>query len=197
MPKRIIEFESVWASDKLAACQEQNRVEYVWLYGLADANGSFEITNMRVVWGKVSPIRPSLTLERLTDVFRDFEEHGLMFTWEENGKKFAHWVGSTKPGRLPAEGHRARYQSFAPNVPMNQLLAYSKEHGMTDSGVSPDKVRTGRDGIGIGRDGIGFGVAAPQGAPESDWEYLNHPVYGEQRRKRLEAERSSTAKRKP
>ncbi len=52
MPKRLIDFEAMWASDKLAACAEWAQVEYAWVYGLADANGSFELTNVRVIWGR-------------------------------------------------------------------------------------------------------------------------------------------------
>ena len=167
VPKRIIDFEALWASDKLAACQEQNRVEYAWLYGLADANGSFEITNLRVVWGKVSPVRPSLTLDRLGDIFRDFESHGLLFTWQEQGKKFAHWTGSEKTGRLPHASHRARYLSLAPQIPKDQLLCYQEKHGMIESGVNPDKLRTGLGfGVGLELDGKG---REQRSAQPMDW----------------------------
>jgi hypothetical protein len=153
MPKRILDFDALWASDKLAACQEQNRVEYAWLYGLADANGSFEMTNLRVIFGKVSAIRPSLTLERLDDIFRDFSEHGLLFRWEENGKKYAHWVGSDKPGRLPNPAHRGRYSGLAPKVPESQLVSYMKGDIRSESGPTPDRIGFGI-GLGLDRNGL-------------------------------------------
>ncbi len=37
MPKRVIDFDAMWASDKLAACADWAQAEYAWLYGLADA----------------------------------------------------------------------------------------------------------------------------------------------------------------
>jgi hypothetical protein len=67
MPKRVLDFDALWASDKLASCAEWAQSEYAWLYGLADAGGSFEMTNLRVIWGRVAAIRKNLTLERLKE----------------------------------------------------------------------------------------------------------------------------------
>jgi hypothetical protein len=39
MPKRVIDFDAMWGSDKLAACAPWAQAEYAWLYGLADASG--------------------------------------------------------------------------------------------------------------------------------------------------------------
>ncbi len=39
MPKRVLDFDALWASDKLAACADWAQAEYAWLYGLADASG--------------------------------------------------------------------------------------------------------------------------------------------------------------
>ena len=86
MPKRVIDFDALWASDKLASCAEWAQCEYAWLYGLADASGSFEMGNLRVIWGRVAAIRKNLTLERLGEIFDEFIARGLLFTWEENGK---------------------------------------------------------------------------------------------------------------
>jgi len=72
MPKRVIDFDALWASDKLASCAEWAQSEYAWLYGLADASGSFEMTNLRVIWGRVAAIRKNLTLERLQEIFDEF-----------------------------------------------------------------------------------------------------------------------------
>src|SRR4029077_1650008 len=45
MPKRVLDFDAMWGSDKLAACAPWAQAEYAWLYGLADASGCFEVTN--------------------------------------------------------------------------------------------------------------------------------------------------------
>jgi hypothetical protein len=65
MPKRVIDFDALWASDKIASCPAWAQAEYAWLYGLADASGSFELTNLRVIWGRVAAVRKDLSLERL------------------------------------------------------------------------------------------------------------------------------------
>lgn len=129
MPKRVIDFDAMWASDKIASCADWAQAEYAWLYGLADASGCFELTNVRVIWGRVSAIRKNLTLERLEQVLGEFVARGLLFTWEENGKRYGHWTGSDVPGRLPAPSWRARLERLAPPVPTAQLAAYTARYG--------------------------------------------------------------------
>jgi hypothetical protein len=124
MPKRVIDFDALWGSDKLAACAEWAQAEYAWLYGLADASGCFELTNLRVIWGRVAAIRRNLTIERLEQIFDEFQDKGLLFVWEENGKRYGHWTGSDVPGRLPAPSWRARLERLAPPVPKVALAEF-------------------------------------------------------------------------
>ena len=124
MPKRVIDFDAMWGSDKLASCAEWAQTEYAWLYGLADASGCFELTNLRVIWGRVAAIRRNLSLERLEQVFLEFQDKGLLFAWEENGKRYGHWTGSDVPGRLPAPSWRVRLERLAPPVPKQQLAEF-------------------------------------------------------------------------
>jgi hypothetical protein len=124
MPKRVIDFDAMWGSDKLAACAAWAQAEYAWLYGLADASGCFEITNLRVIWGRVAAIRGNLTIERLEQVFAEFQDKGLLFVWEHEGKRYAHWTGSDVPGRLPPPSWRMRLEKFAPPVPKQRLAEY-------------------------------------------------------------------------
>jgi hypothetical protein len=135
MPKRVLDFDALWASDKLAACGEWAQSEYAWLYGLADASGSFEMTNLRVIWGRVAAIRKNLTLARLQDIFDEFIARGLLFSWEENGKRYGHWTGSDVPGRLPAPSWRVRLEKLAPPVPPESLAAYSARFGGSKEGI--------------------------------------------------------------
>src|SRR5713226_1784417 len=129
MPKRVIDFDAMWGSDKLASCAEWAQAEYAWLYGLADANGSFELTNLRVIWGRVAAIRRNLSLERLEQIFAEFQEKGLLFVWEENGKRYAHWTGSDVPGRLPPPSWRSRLERLAPAVPIEKLREFQLRFG--------------------------------------------------------------------
>jgi hypothetical protein len=124
MPKRVLDFDALWASDKIAALPGWAQAEYAWLYGLADASGSFELTNLRVIWGRVAAIRKDLTLERLEELFQEFIARGLLFTWEAGGKRYGHWTGSDVPGRLPPPSWRARLERLAPPVPKRELAAY-------------------------------------------------------------------------
>jgi hypothetical protein len=124
MPKRVIDFDAMWGSDKLASCAAWAQAEYAWLYGLADASGCFEITNLRVIWGRVAAIRGNLTIERLEQVFAEFQDKGLLFVWEHEGKRYAHWTGSDVPGRLPPPSWRMRLEKFAPPVPKQRLAEY-------------------------------------------------------------------------
>jgi hypothetical protein len=128
MPKRVIDFDAMWGSDKLAACAEWAQAEYAWLYGLADASGCFELTNLRVIWGRVAAIRKNLTIERLEQIVREFQDKGLLFVWEHEGKRYGHWTGSDVPGRLPPPSWRMRLERFAPPVPKQQLAEYMSRY---------------------------------------------------------------------
>ncbi len=124
MPKRVIDFDAMWGSDKLASCAEWAQAEYAWLYGLADASGCFEVTNLRVIWGRVAAIRHNLTIERLEQIFDEFQDKGLLFVWEHEGKRYGHWTGSDVPGRLPPPSWRMRLERLAPPVPKQQFAEY-------------------------------------------------------------------------
>src|SRR5579864_2578629 len=144
MPKRVIDFDALWASDKLASCAEWAQSEYAWLYGLADASGSFEMTNLRVIWGRVAAVRKNLSLERLGEIFDEFIARGLLFTWEEKGKRYGHWTGSDVPGRLPPPSWRMRLEKLAPPVPRQALAAYSARFGGSKEGIAlPANTREG------------------------------------------------------
>jgi hypothetical protein len=123
VPPRMIDYEALWASDKLAECEGSMRAEYTWCYGVSDPHGCFEL-NLRAIFSKVSPIRPELTQDRLKLIFAEFERVGLLFTWISNGKRYGFWTGSDRPGRLPPPSLRVRYKRFAPPVPTDELAAF-------------------------------------------------------------------------
>src|SRR2546428_5560973 len=102
MPKRVIDFDALWASDKLAACAAWAQAEYAWLYGLADGNGSFELTNLRVIWGRVAAIRKNLSLERLEQIFEEVRADGFLVVWGGNGEKERQRANNRFARRPPA-----------------------------------------------------------------------------------------------
>lgn len=143
MPSRMIDYPALWTSNTLALCSESVRLLYAWCYGLADANGSFEL-DMRAIHGQVSVIVPRLTRRRIEKAFAEFEKVGLLFTWQENGKTYGHWTKSDLPGRLPKFSERGRYKKFAPPVPQKELGDYmSRQH--RDRGASMSQT-----GVGVG-----------------------------------------------
>src|SRR4029077_20091517 len=165
MPKRVIDFDAIWASDKLAACAEWAQSEYAWLYGLADASGSFEMTNVRVIWGRVAAIRKNLTLDRLQEIFDEFIARGLLFTWEENVKRYGHWTGSDVPGRLPRRSWRMRLEKLAPPVPGEALAAYSARFGGTKEMIAAAASAALRSGADV--DAPSSGDQAAPAEPEA------------------------------
>lgn len=128
MPRRIIDGDAIWESDKLATCVTKIpatvAVYYPWFYCLADANGSFEMTNVRVIHSKVAVNLPFLKKIHVEIILKEFEENGLLFVWKQNGKRYGHWSCSDKDGRLPPASIRDRYGKNAPPVPSVELSEY-------------------------------------------------------------------------
>jgi hypothetical protein len=153
MPTRLIDFDALWSSDKLFSCPVEARREYAWLYGLADAHGSFELTNLRVIHGRVAPIREDLSLEMLVQFFNDYNSHGLLFTWEQGGKQYGHWTNCDE--RLPPKSLRDRYARLAPPVPERELQEYLSRF----SSSTPELVKTAsRVGLEVALTGGGSGL---------------------------------------
>ena len=128
MPPRMIDGEALWASEKLHRCNTTIpatiAVYYPWFYPLADAYGSFEITSLRVIHGKIAANLEFLTLDHTKAILDEFQREGLLFVWEHQGKRFAHWTNSDRPGRLPKPSERHRYRRLAPEVPATELARY-------------------------------------------------------------------------
>ena len=189
MPKRVLDFDAMWGSDKLAACAEWAQAEYAWLYGLADASGCFELTNLRVIWGRVAAIRRNLTIERLEQVFNEFQDKGLLFVWEENGKRYAHWSGSDVPGRLPPPSWRMRLERLAPPLPKQQFAEFMSKFargratlpGRFAADPAPSQVAcAGSNSIETRAitPGVGESVPGSAGKPDAKdpWSVLQHSL---------------------
>ena len=181
MPTRMIDYEALWASTKLARCAAWAQAEYAWLYGLADAFGCFELTNIRVIWGKVATIRKNFTFQRLGRVMNEFNEKGLLFIWEENGKRYGHWTNSDRPGRLPPPSLRARYSRATPTVPADQLKAYMEatanrisadiQGEIIDTSMTPHTLE-GKDREGTDRKGCGETIIAQASPSQRVYPYF-------------------------
>src|SRR5437867_9380426 len=108
MPRRIIDGEGVWQSDKLAKVEPpEYRVEYTWLLPLALDNGTFEYSARNIYARCYAACRPDMTLKDVETILAEFERCGLLFRYvSEGGKAWAFWTGIDRAGRLPAPSQR-------------------------------------------------------------------------------------------
>ena len=147
MPKRIIDGEALWQSDKLGQVKPVRfRAEYANLIPLALANGSFEC-NSRAIWAKVyATNRPDITVDDVSQILDEFERVTMLIRWQEDGKVWGYWIGIDKLGRLPKQSAiKKKHYVLGPEPP-----------GMLLSSVATVGRQCGDNGaVGIG---IGSGI---------------------------------------
>lgn len=156
MPKRIVDGEGVWRSDKLAEIKPAwIKAEYANLLPLAMANGSFELTNRRI-WSDVySYNRPEITEQKVEQIINELERVKLVFIWydEATRKTWAYWVGINKPGRLPSVSRQAKKHERTGAVPPEaELKAFIDGQPMASHSSA-----NGEEGLGLGS-GLGSGI---------------------------------------
>jgi len=170
MPKRVIDGEGVWRSDRLAQVEPPRfRAEYANLLPLALANGVFEVAARRVWITVYSYNRPDVSLEHVELMLAEFERVKLLFRWTEpvTGKQWGYFVGIEKPGRLPSRSRVAQgHWEIGPELPRaeyEQFLGASKEQKLVATpGITNGKplvnqrVDDGYTGVGLGS-GLGIG----------------------------------------
>ena len=140
MPKRIVDGEGIWKSDKIAQVEPPRyRAEYANLLPLALANGSFEC-NARAIWAtSYSYNRPDITPEDVAAILEEFERAKLLFRWTVSGKTWGFWVGIDKPGRLPSEARlNGRHDRRGEEVPKDKLREFLGENKTETIGVPSD-----------------------------------------------------------
>jgi hypothetical protein len=154
MPKRMVDGEALWLSNKLLQVPEHYRAEYANLIPLALANGTFEC-DARKIWSRVYVYnRPSLKLESVEEILNSFERAKMLFRWQvADGSTWGYWVGIDKPGRLP-KGTDCKNAAKGQPVPADQLQEF------ISNGNRP---LTGQNGAGKS---ILLGVASSESTPE-------------------------------
>lgn len=162
MPSRVIDGDKMHQSDKIAALPGWAQPEYAWIYPLADANGVFELTNLRAVHARAYAIRSRFSFAKFTKLIQLFNKSvGLLFIWEANGKRYGYWTGAERRGRLPSLSTRARYNPIGILPPADQLRAYYKRFGIRTDAQVTNHSRLNHDaivtGVGVGV-GVGLGV---------------------------------------
>ena len=165
MPKRVIDGERVWDSTKLFDIAQESETAallFPWLLALAGPNGTFELTNVRIIWGRVAMSLPGSlpdpgALARVLELYR---RHGLLLTWEENGKKFGYWAGINQPGRLPSAARRKeKHENELAPPPPSRLLdsTVGKRPGANRKPIGNQQGTNGSPGFGSG---IGSGIGS-------------------------------------
>lgn len=153
MPKRVLDGEGLWRSDKLSQVQPlKARPEYANILPLAFANGSFECLP-RKVWSTVySYNRPDVSAEDVETFLNAFESAGLLFRWNEpDGKNWAYFTGIEKPGRLPGQSRRKKNEKVGADPPKEALRKFLESKNFP--------------GLGFGI-GSGIGIGGKAGGPE-------------------------------
>ena len=175
MPKRVVDGEGVWRSDKLARVSPPRwRAEYANLLPLAFANGVFEV-NPRRIWAMVySYNRPDVLPDDVEVILNELERVKMLFRWTESGsgKTWGYWVGSDKPGRLPGKSRRGTNEIVGPEPPQDELRKFLDSDGIRADSIEQPNGTDLRPGLGLGfgfglGSGSGSGVAPPDngGAP--------------------------------
>ena len=165
MPKRIFDGDAAWTSSKIAALEPVwVRPEYAWLHSLAGPNGVFEF-DVRAIWARCYAfLRPEIGLPEVEIIFAAFHKTKLVFLWEQEGKQWAYWTNSDKPGRLPRKSWQKRYAksgTLGPYPPEEALKKFMQEATARPSRASntPEPCKPHASsvlGIGIGT-GTGSG----------------------------------------
>ena len=173
MPKRIVDGEGLWRSDKLAEINPAwIKSEYANLLPLALANGSFE-ANPRRIWSTVySYNRPEITVEQVEQILDELERVKLLFRWtdESTGKTGGYFVGIEKPGRLPSASRlQNNHELLGPKLPKEMLQKFLSQPETTGQPLASQPVANGPLGFGLGLGlGSGMGAGQPLASQEAD-----------------------------
>lgn len=171
MPKRVVDGDRIWDSDKLRNLRESwMKPEYANLLPLALANGTFE-ADPRRVWSKVySYNRQEVTVEQVGQLLDELERVRMLFRWNDGttGKQWGYFVGIDKPGRLPpASRVRSGHEILGPTPPMLMVEQFLRESLTAGEPVASQTVLDGSLGFGSGI-GFGSGSGLGMGAPEPE-----------------------------
>lgn len=165
MPKRLLDGEKLWRSDKLKRVNPKKfRAEYANLLPLALANGSFECDPNKV-WAQVySYNRADIRLADVGLILAEFERVKLLFRWTVDNKPWGFWVGIDQEGLLPPEKQRHRYKTGAipPSDELNAFISSNIDQ-------PPDNIQITSGGPPSGL-AVGLALGLVRLAPETKTE---------------------------
>ena len=153
MPKRIIDGDALWVSEKLTLVPVKYRAEYAWILPLAQVNGCFECSPMLVWRTCYSALRSGWTVAKVAKMLNAFEAAKMLFRFRLDEKTYGFFIGIQKDGRLPRPSDRIRSIKFWQQglVPEEELASFL---GVTVAKVREDyhdeiatNSRVGRGGV--------------------------------------------------
>jgi hypothetical protein len=160
MPKRVIDGDALWTSNKLADVRREYQAEYPYLLPLALGNGTFEC-DPRLIWRTCYCYgRAHVTTEIVAAILDEFVRVKLLFRWQgDDGKTYGYWIGIDKTGRLPPPS-RSPHERRGPEVPADRLAAFLAE----PNGQPMANQRSGDGALGLGiGSGLGLGSDSASG----------------------------------
>ena len=119
MPKRIVDGEALWLSEKIRKLPEEYRLHYANWLPLAEANGVFEEDPHRIQAKVYAYILPAISPSVVSDILKTFIDVGLIRVWRDEGKNWGYFIGIEKSGRLPELRYLHRYKNLPPAPPMD------------------------------------------------------------------------------
>lgn len=91
MPKRLLD-DSLLSSPSVAACSPRAQDAFPRLILVADDFGCLD-ANQRVLVGRGWPHRDDVSTEELERWLEEWSRAGMVFVWEESGRRFAYLTG--------------------------------------------------------------------------------------------------------
>jgi len=134
MPKRVVDGDALWLSDKVKKLPETYRMHYANWLPLAEANGVFEADPDRIFTKVYSFLCPAMPKRRVKELLDLMVQAGLVQVWEAEGKTWGYFIGIEKEGRLPSTKHLARYKNLPPNPPSELFMGERQDLSRTDPG---------------------------------------------------------------
>lgn len=108
MPKRVVDGDALWVSEKLVEVGEEFRAEYAWILPLSQNNGCFECSPLLVWRSCYAALRPSWSMDKVKSMLESFEQAKMLFRFKRAGKTYGFFPGSQKDGRLPKSSDRIK-----------------------------------------------------------------------------------------
>jgi hypothetical protein len=183
MPKRVVDGDSLWSSDKLQQIEPESfRRELANLIPLALANGSFEC-EPRKIWQKVYAYnRPATTPAMVSALLNELERVGILFRWKTpDGKTWGYWIGVNKPGRLPPPSDRKKGERLGAEPPQVLLQKFVASLASTYPGIDSSESGSRPESEG-GQRAVEEGMPVKIGDPLvriekeiEDWLSIHHP----------------------